>query len=1417
MARSDPIPHAHPTDRIVGHAPAIQALRAQIRHLATFDTVGNAFVPTLLLYGETGTGKGLVARVIHDSGPRAHGPFVDINCAAIPETLLEVELFGFEAGTFTDAKRAKPGLLESASRGTLFLDEIDALPILLQGKLLSAIDEKRVRRLGAVASRQLDVKFIAATPTELSGRVTEGHFRPDLYHRLAVVLLEIPPLRERGEDILILAQHFVRQYAAAHGLPPKQLSHDAEAWLRGSGWPGNVRELSHLMERVTLLSTEAVINASILAQLCLPRPLRAVQLGTPPVSSETEPLDEPARIRQALSQTGGNVVKAARLLRLNRGALRYRMRQYGIRRPSWEALTLPHSSREQAIIGSFEAERDRSASAASPILEPTWEQKPVVVLALDVTWPEAREQNTPRVEPWTLARRWHQVIAEKVQGFGGLLVQPAPTSLTAVFGLPQTVEQMPQRAVQAALAIRLQLAEDQALDGRQPGPEVRMAVHLGQVLVDVEARDPTARLLPLGETLSLPVRLLGHAAPGDILLSPQVGHLVEGWFALHECEGPAGAGQADGVGAYAVLAVGPRRSPLEAYGKRPLSRFVGRERELTDLRALLEQVAQGRGQIVGLVGEPGVGKSRLCYEVIQAQRPHGWLVLESSPVAYGKDTPYLPVIDLLKAYFRLDAGDEPQTIRDKVMGQLRLLDEGLMPTLPAVLALLDVPIEDPHWQALEAPQRRQRTLESCIRLLLRASQVQPLLVVVENLHWIDTATQAFLNRLVDSLPSARLMLLVNYRPEYHHHWGSMTYYTQLRLDPLPPAYAEELLHDLLGEHPALTPLIQRLIARTEGNPFFLEESVRTLVETGVLGGERGAYHLAQALPSMQIPANVQTVLAARIDRLPPAVKRLLHMAAVIGTEVSVPLLQAIAELPAAAVHDGLRQLQTAEFLYETHLVSEHVYTFKHALTHEAAYGSLPQERRRGLHARIVEAVEALYPDRLAEQVERLAHHALQGEVWEKALVYYRQAGDKAMVRSAYREAVACFEQALTALRHLPEQRHTQEQAIDLCDDLSSALQALGEFRRRFPYLREAETLAEVLGDQRRLWRIYTHMTHAFWTTGDYDNALTCGQRALSLAAAKDTVQQARVNGFLGTVYFSLGDYRRAIDVFRQAIPSYEGELRHERFGGMMIASVRDRLWLLQCCIELGAFAEGVAYGEEAARIAETAGHLTSTVMTQDRLGLLAFRQGDLQHAIPVLEHALAQCRAADIPLYLPGIMATLGLAYVRSGQVTEALPLLDQVEVRQTTGGGGDRIMLHLGEGYLLAGRMEDAHRLAERLLALARDRKERGNQAWALWLLGEVAAQRQPPDAEQAETHYRQALTLAEELGMRPLQAHCHHGLGTLYTTGRLEQARMELSAAMALYRAMEMTFWLTQTEATLARVLHATSHPEGQSLTVR
>jgi predicted ATPase len=485
-------------------------------------------------------------------------------------------------------------------------------------------------------------------------------------------------------------------------------------------------------------------------------------------------------------------------------------------------------------------------------------------------------------------------------------------------------------------------------------------------------------------------------------------------------------------------------------------------------------------------------------------------------------------------------------------------------------------------------------------------------LVFEDLHWIDAETQALLNTLVESLPTARLLLLVNYRPEYQHGWGSKTYYTQVRLDPLPSASTDELLQALLGNEPNLAPLKRLLIERTEGNPFFLEESVRALVETGVLVGEPGAYRLAQALPTIQVPATVHAVLAARIDRLPPEDKRLLQIAAVIGHEVPLPLVQAIAELPEADLHRGLTHLQAAEFLYEMRLYPEREYTFKHALTYEVAYGSLLQERRRALHARIVEALERLHADRLAEQVDRLAHHAVRGEVWDKALSYGRQAGVRATERSALREAVASFEQALGALQQLPDSRTTREQAIDLRFDLRNALFPLGETERIRDHLRQAEPLAEALGDPRRLGLLAGYMSSCLLFLGDPEGSLAPAQRALAIATALgDIGLQVAAHASLGNGYERLGDYRRAVEVFRKQVEILHGAPLRERFGQAHVQSVLSRANLACCLAELGAFAEGRVHGEDALRLAEAVEHPFSLAMACALVGRLYLLQGAL--------------------------------------------------------------------------------------------------------------------------------------------------------------------------------------------------------------
>ncbi|HEV2054611.1 MAG TPA: tetratricopeptide repeat protein, partial [Methylomirabilota bacterium] len=666
-----------------------------------------------------------------------------------------------------------------------------------------------------------------------------------------------------------------------------------------------------------------------------------------------------------------------------------------------------------------------------------------------------------------------------------------------------------------------------------------------------------------------------------------------------------------------------------------------------------------------------------------------------------------------------------------------------------------------------------------------------------DLHWIDGETQTLLDSLIDSLPAARLLLLVNYRPEYSHAWGGKTYYRQLRIDPLPPESADELLEALLGADAALGPLKQLLVERTDANPLFLEESVRALVETAALLGERGAYRLTRPVEHLTIPATVQAILAARIDRLGPEAKRLLQAAAVIGKDVAMPLLLAIADAPEHDVRAELTHLQTAEFLYETRLFPDLEYTFKHALTHEVAYGGLLHDRQRALHARITEAIERLSPERVAEQAERLAHHSLRGELWEKAVAYLRQAGLRAMARAANREAIAHLEQALGTLRYLPETRETTELTIDIRLDLRNALLLLSEWARMGEHLHEAEVLARMLGDQHRLGRIATFMVNQCVGTGDYDEAVRFGQEALSIARTlNDRSIEVVATNLLGMTHVARGEFSDAATFLERNV-ALEGDLRYERFGTPGIPSALSGTWLADVLSQLGRFDEAIGHAEAAVQIAETADHPLTLYQGLFALGGAHLRRGDLPRATRALERCFDLCRTWQIVAGTTIVAATLGAAYALAGRADEALALVAgaveefrsrQIHVRPAL------ILLCAGMTYLSAGRIDEAASHAREALALTRRLGARASEAHALCLAGDVAS----TGGDDAEGHYRKALALAGELGMRPLIAHCHLGLGKLHRrTGKREQAREHLTTATTMYREMDMRFWLGQAEA--------------------
>jgi class 3 adenylate cyclase/tetratricopeptide (TPR) repeat protein len=998
-----------------------------------------------------------------------------------------------------------------------------------------------------------------------------------------------------------------------------------------------------------------------------------------------------------------------------------------------------------------------------------------------------------------------QRMMDAVHHYEGTVNQVMGDGIMALFGAPLAHEDHAVRACYAAL--RMQEAarcySDELRRAQGVNVQIRVGLNSGEVVVRAIGSDLHMDYTAVGQTTHLAARMEQLAEPGTILLTPSTLELVEGYVAVMPLGPVPVKGLADPVEVFEVIGAGVARTRLETAAGRGLTRFVGRNAELEQLRDALDRARQGRGQVVAVVGEPGVGKSRLFWELTRSHRVHGCLVLQSALVSYGKATTYLPVIELLRSYFEIDSRDDPRRIREKVTGKVLTLAPALAPVMSALLALFDVPVEEASWHALDPPQRHQQTLDAVKRLLLRESEVQPLVVVFEDLHWIDGETQTLLDILVQSLPAARFLLLVNYRPEYRHAWGGKTYYRQLRIDPLPPESADELLDALLGPDVALGPLKQLLVERTEANPLFLEESVRALVETAALAGERGAYRLTRPVEQLKIPATVQAILAARIDRLRPEAKRLLQAAAVIGKDVPMPLLLAIADAPESEVRAELTHLQAAEFLYETRLFPDLEYTFKHALTHEVAYGGLLHDRQRVLHARITEAIERLSTERVAEQAERVAHHALRGELWEKTVAYLRQAGLRAMARAANREAIAHLEQALGALRRLPETRETTELAIDIRLDLRNALSPLGDRARIEEHLHEAEGLARTLGDQHRLGRIASGMATQCLYRGDYEGAVKFGQEALSIGRTLgDRSIEVIATSNLGYTHILRGEFNDAATLLARNVV-LEGDQRYERFGTPGIQSALSCGYLADVLSQLGRFDEAIGHAEAARQIAETADHPFTLFSGLFFLGLAHLSRGDLPRATRALEQSHDLCRTLQFVFAIPAVAATLGATYALAGRADEALRLV-AVAVEEVRGhqspGSLAFILQWAGMTYLSAGRIDEAATHAREALALARRLGARGSEAHTLCLAGDVAS---TGSAIDAEGYYREAVVLAGELGMRPLVAHCHLGLGKLYhRTDKREQARENLTTATTMYHEMGMTYWLEKAEAEITQL---------------
>jgi class 3 adenylate cyclase/tetratricopeptide (TPR) repeat protein len=1037
------------------------------------------------------------------------------------------------------------------------------------------------------------------------------------------------------------------------------------------------------------------------------------------------------------------------------------------------------------------------------------ERKQVTVLFADVRGSMELIADRDPEEARVLLDRIIELMMEAVHRYEGMVNQVAGDGLMALFGAPVSHEDHAARSCYSALTMQESIERYVAdLRSRLAADiKIRVGLNSGEVLIRSIRNDLRMDYTATGRSVHLAARMEQMARPGTTLITGTTLALIEGMFDIKPL-GPARVkGLTDPVAVYELAAAHPSRSRFQAtMTVRGLSRLTGREAELHRLDEIHQQLAH-QGQLVALVGEPGVGKSRLIYEFARSRETLGSIVLVGQAASYANRTGYYSIVCLLKSYFGIETCNSHEEIRANVAEKLLALDQGLEDTIPALHWLLDLSLDDDQWQSLDAAGRRERTVTSLKRLFLAASRLKPLLLVFEDLHWIDSETQAFLDNFIGILPTTQIMLTVTYRPEYEHHWGGRGCYTQLGVRPLRPLDAEQLLTYLLGEDKSLSLFKDTLITRSQGNPLFIEELIRAFVESKVLVGEAGAYTTSFGIEAVNIPPSVQAVLAARIDRLMPPEKRVLQSAAVVGTDVPLALLREILKTDKEGLHSILPMLEEAELLYQTALYPEVIYTFKHSLTQEVAYSELLQEHRRVLHAEVLEAVERLYAGRIAEHIEEFARHALRGERWEKAALYLRQAGEQAAQRSAHQAAVVFFRDALTALGRLPAAAGNLAQAIELHFAARNSLWALWDHPAMLEHLKEAEQLATTLGDKRQLGLLASFMIQHYRIVGEPDQAIGVAQRAFSIARdLEDFDLEIDTNFRLGLTYLNLGEYSAAAEYLYRNVRTLDAGHSYTRIEQPGLPAVLSRAWLAISLAEQGRFEEAFLRSSEAMSIAKEADHTYSLVSAFFGQGGVQLYQCDLSAAQQTLEAGLAMCRQYDIRVLRCPIMSELGYAYLLAGRLFEAVSLLEEAaEVNRTnpTSARHTLYLAWLGEAYLRLDRVEQADRLCRRAIKISRQRKERGHEAWALRLSGEIFARMPNPDRVSAAAALQSAISQAEQLQMRPLVASSRVRRGNISRDlGNFHEARRELRSALLLLRELRISHSLPSVENALLSI---------------
>jgi class 3 adenylate cyclase/tetratricopeptide (TPR) repeat protein len=986
-------------------------------------------------------------------------------------------------------------------------------------------------------------------------------------------------------------------------------------------------------------------------------------------------------------------------------------------------------------------------------------------------------------------------MTEAVHRYEGVVNQVLGDGLMALFGAPVAQEDHALRAACAALTMQKAVTElrDPSWERRKVVPQIRVGLNSGEVVIRTVRTDLSIDYRVIGSTIHMASRLEQLAEAGQVLLSAQTRRLGGKWLKTRSLGSLEIRGRSETSEVFELQSAAVR-TRFQAIDPRELSNLAGRSELLAQLLAALRDAFSGQQRTLVISGEPGVGKSRLCYEVLRSGVSEGGRVLEAFAPSYGRATPHGVLVSLARALFAVDDDDEPALVESKARQSLTESEYSEEERTELARELLDLPNPASSWQRLDPLQRRRR-IEDTLRGLLAAWCARgPAILLFEDVHWSDPESLDFVIGLVRNPPSQDVLLLVTHRSEQALEFPNTPAVLRFALHSLNAEASERMLQGLVGDAPELAPLRSLLAERAAGNPFFLEESAQSLLERGVLVGERGQCELRGDLAQLEVPATIETLISARVDRLPPGTLEALEAIAVAGDEIPHALLCHVLSLPSAILEPRLWALLRAELVYQPPDATHRVLRMKHALIREVVYRRLIKARRKSLHARVVTAIEDLYKLRLGEHVERLADHSYHAELWEKSIAYHQLACQRALRCWANDQALMHLERGLAMLEHLPPGRARDCSAVDLRLLALAPLVPLGAHDRMLQLLLEAQEFARALADVRRQAAVSSQLALAYWMMGRHDEAMQSARTAEALATALNRPElglnsSARHN--IAMIHHARGELPEALALLRELLGQFSGaEARKQLRGWAGYPGVYVRTFAISCLSLTGGFVEAARLFEEGRAVAEEFEHSHSRTMIMEEQAFCLLVQGEPEAARALLEEALAICDRDQMLVMHSPVVARLGMALVECGEVERGLSIL-QSELDR----GLYRYAAHYGLVYLLIGLSQARLRTSDWVAALAhaqeaervtREAGERGYHVCALLQLS--AAWAAAPDrAAEARQAYGQTIAAAQHLGMLPWQGMACRGLALLAAAaGDRAGAEAEIERGLACWASL-------------------------------